>query len=127
MNFAYKHLDAKLRIAGLSLGQWAMVAAVGAAAIVYGFYLSPFGVYVTLFSAVYLAALPIGATAMAALNEIDVGLLVRSAIRWRRMEGRYVPGPGPARGYAIRQDSTAPAIEESSEPEELDLEALWDS
>src|SRR4051794_41657713 len=105
MNVAYKHLDAKLRVAQLTVGQWLGAFAGVAVAVVWGCYVSPFGLYVTLVSSIYLGALPAGGTFLASVTEFDVWLLARSGVRWRRREGRFVPGSGSsARGYVLRED-----------------------
>lgn len=128
MNVAYKHLDSKLRVADLTIGQWLGVIAGLMLAFVWGFYLSPFGTYLTLISAIYLGAVPAGATMLASVSEFDLWLLVRSAARWRRREGRFVPGPGDsARGYIVHEDPRehdADAVRRQQA--DLDLASLWE-
>src|SRR5206468_1567542 len=55
----YKHLEARLRLGAFSLGQWAQITAAGAAAAVFGGYLSPFSTQVTIFVSIVGAGLPI--------------------------------------------------------------------
>jgi hypothetical protein len=127
MNTAYKHLDTKLRIAELTLGQWVGVTVGCGLAIVWGFFLSPLGTYLTIFSTVYVGAIPIGVVVLASYTEFDLGILVRSAIRWRRRDGRFIQGPGPAtRGYVVRGEPEA-EHERQREPLALNLEDLWES
>lgn len=127
MNVAYKHLDAKLRVADLTIGQWLGVIAGVVLAFVWGVYLSPFGAYVTLLSAIYLAGIPIGATLLASVTEFNLWLLIRSALRWRRSGGRYVPGPGESpRGYVVREDvAEVEAARDRLEVADLDPSSLW--
>jgi hypothetical protein len=129
MNVAYKHLDSKLRIAELTVTQWVgVLLGVGIAAL-WGLVLSPFGDYVTLLTAVYLGALPAGAAVLAGYTEFDLWLLVRSAVRWRRLEGRFAPGSGRGtRGYVLREedDDEGGAAQALPRPRELDLQSLWE-
>jgi hypothetical protein len=129
MNVAYKHLDSKLRIAELTVVQWVgVLLGVGIAAL-WGFLLSPFGDYLTLISAIYLGALPSGAALLAGFTEFDLWLLVRSAVRWRRLEGRFAPGPGGGtRGYVLREedDDGGGTAQARPRPRELDLQSLWE-
>jgi hypothetical protein len=128
MNVAYKHLDSKLRIAELSIAQWISVFAGVAIGFVWGLYLSPFGLYPTLISAIYLGAIPGAATFFASVSEFDLWLLLGSAIRWRRREGRFVPGPGgSARGYVLRLDPEENRGRATrSQLNDLDLASLWE-
>jgi hypothetical protein len=128
MNVAYKHLDSKLRIADLTVGQWLGVIAGLGIAFVWGFYLSPFGMYVTLMSAIYVGGIPIGATLLASVGEFDLWLLVRSAVRWRREDGRFIPGPGgSSRGYSIREDPhEMNAAGARRQLADLDPASLWE-
>lgn len=127
MNSAYKHLDSKLRVAELGVGQWLAVLAGAAASVAWGIYLSPLGPSLTLMTSVYIVALPVAATLFANLTEFDPWLLVRSALAWRRLEGRFVPGPGDgARGYLVRvEPQPDPMNAPSAESAQVDLKALW--
>jgi hypothetical protein len=128
MNVAYKHLDTRLRIADLTIGQWLGVVGGAVLALVWGLFLSPFGMYPTLVSAIYVGAVPAGATFLASVTEFDLWLLIRSAIRWRRREGRFLPGPGRgARGYALRADSLEDGMRAARHSAaDLDLASLWE-
>jgi hypothetical protein len=129
VNSAYKHLDAKLRIAELTIGQWLCVALGGAIAVGWGFYLRPpLGPTLTAVTAVYLGALPAGAALLASFSEFDLFLLVRSAIRWRRREGRFTPGPGSSiHGYLLHtEDQDAPRRPQHRPAPDLDLTTLWE-
>jgi hypothetical protein len=125
MNIAYKHLDARLRIAELTVGQWLSVLIGVGIAILWGLYLSPLPGPLSLATAVYLGAVPAGLAVMSGFYELNLVLVARSAVRWRRSDGRYVAGPGEsARGYAIRGQTAADTERVKSD---LDLGALWDS
>ena len=128
MNISYKHLESKLRIGELTFGQWGAVVAGLFIAILWGTQLSPFGTYLTFASAVYIGAIPAGAALFASASELDLLLLGRSALAWRRRDGRYLPGPGEStHGYVLREDPSERLEPEQRRPYELDLAALWDS
>lgn len=125
MNLAYKHLDAKLRIAELSVGQWIGVLLGLGVGIAWGVYVSPFGSTVTLITAVYFGALPAGAAFAGNITEVSPWLVLRSALDWRRREGRYVPGPGrSAHGYLVT-NAAAHERAHAPRPAEADLATLW--
>lgn len=128
MNVAYKHLEAKLRVAELTLSQWLGVCLGVCLAIAWG-YISPLGSYLTLLSAIYLGAVPAGAAFLASVSELDLWLLVRSALRWRRLEGRFLPGPGaPSPGYVLIEPDEERAYEQRRrQVPDLDLGSLWKS
>ena len=127
MNVAYKHLDARLRIADLTVGQWGGVLAGAIVALSWWQWLSPFGTYITLFSAIYIGSLPAGAALFAGYTEFDLVLFLRSLIRWRREPGRYIAGPGEAaRGYVVIEDADG-ADAPRRQLQEIDLARLWDS
>jgi hypothetical protein len=83
----------------------------------------------TIITSIYLGALPVLAALSANYTDFDPWLVGRAALRWRRREGRYVPGPGgAAHGYVITTDADpdaprrmAPALVE------LDLATLWEA
>jgi hypothetical protein len=129
MNSAYKHLEAKLRVGEFTLGQWLGLFVGAITALTWGFYVSPFGAYVTLFSACYIGGLPAAAIFLAAMSEVDIVLIARSAVRWRREEGRFLAGPGPATsGYVVRGETAAErSHRDDGQLADLDLQALWES
>lgn len=129
MNIAYKHLDTKLRIGELTIGQWLGVALGVAIAGAWVLYVHPpFGATLTAVSAVYLGALPAGAALLASSSEFNIILILRSAVRWRRHRWRYVPGPGERlRGYELRDDlADAPRGPQRPAVVDLDTTALWE-
>jgi hypothetical protein len=123
VNVAFKHLEAKLRFADLSIGQWASVLGGVLFAFVFAEYLSPVGGMGGVIIGVYLGAIPASAAFFASLSEFDLWGLVAAAFRWYRRDGRHVPGAGEsASGYALLADEPD---ELQSGAVDLDLEALW--
>jgi hypothetical protein len=125
VNPAFKHLDAKLRIAELTIRQWVGVFAGVMVAFLYAYVLHPFGTMLTTITAVYIAGIPIAVALLAGFSDFDAWLILRSAMRWRSADGRYLPGPGaPTAGYRV----LAPVDEllDRGEPlAELDIAGLW--
>ncbi|MBA2461234.1 MAG: hypothetical protein H0V45_05640, partial [Actinobacteria bacterium] len=66
---------------------------------------------------------------LASVSELDLWLLARSAIRWRRLEGRFLPGPGaPSPGYVLIEPDEERAYEQRRrQVPDLDLASLWKS
>jgi hypothetical protein len=129
MNIAYKHLDTKLRIGELTIGQWLAVALGVGIAGGWALYVHPpIGATLTAVTAVYLGALPAGAALMASSSEFNLMLLLASAVRWRRHRRRYVPGPGARlRGYELRVDHAEASHGPRRAPVPvLDTAALWE-
>lgn len=123
---SYRHLDSKLRLGELTFGQWGCVAAGVLAAIGYALYLHPFGPYLTLATAVYLAGIPALLALIASLYEVRLGLIARSIVRHLREEGRYLPGPGEdSHGYVLLP---AEQLDEGAATSERSFEAegLWE-
>ena len=130
VNPSYRTLENKLRIGDLSIGQWAGIVLGLLAGGVWSMYLSPFGLYLTLISAVYLGGLPAAAVFVASISDFDLWLHVRALIRWRGSAGRYQPGPGDATaGYVVLpdHDDLLRAQRTTTTTPDLDLTSLWDS
>jgi hypothetical protein len=125
VNPAFKHLDAKLRIAELTIRQWIGVFVGVMMAFLYADLLHPFGTMVTTITAVYIAGIPIAVALLAGFSDFDAWLVLRSAVRWRSADGRYLPGPGaPTEGYRV----LTPVDESFGHGEplaELDIAGLW--
>jgi hypothetical protein len=125
VNVAFKHLEAKLRFADLTVGQWAAVLGGVLFALLFAEYLSPVGGLGGAIIGVYLGAIPASAAFFASLSEFDLWGLIGAALRWRRRDGRYVPGAGATvHGYALLPES----VDADARPiggDELDLDALW--
>jgi hypothetical protein len=125
MNLAFKHLEAKLRFGELSIGQWAAVLAGTLFALLFAQYLSPVRGLGGLIVGVYLGAIPVTAAFYASLSEFDLWGLIAAAARWRRCEGRHVPGAGhTARGYLLLGDAPD-GSRETGGSDDVDLESLW--
>jgi len=123
---SYRHLDSKLRLGELTFGQWACVAGGVLAAIGYAVYLHPFGAYLTLATAVYLAGIPALLALVASLYEVRLGLIARSIVRHLREEGRYPPGPGDdSHGYVLLPAEDGEPSPVAGEPA-FDGEGLWE-
>lgn len=129
IHVAYKHLEGKLRIGELTVGQWAGLFVGVMIALGWGMYLSPFGTQMTIFTACYIGGIPAAAIFLATLSDLDIVLLLRSAVRWRRVEGRHLAGPGPrTRGYVVVVEPVDEGRRSSGEQlSRLDLETLWES
>jgi len=126
VNTAYKHLETRLRIGELTIGQWAGIVLGVAIGVTWGMYVSPFGPYLSLFSAIYVGGAPAMAAWVASQADFDLWQHLAAAVRWRRGSQIFLPGAGStATGYAVvaapaRAASTAVAPD-------LDVEALWNS
>src|SRR6185312_2858572 len=123
----YRHLEAKLRVAELTIAQWAGVG-VGLLLAFGWAQLSPFGTKLTLFVGIYLAGLPATVAFVASQTDYDFWIHVRALGRWHAGGGRYAPGPGAAaHGYALRAPSSRErdALADRSVPA-LDIDALWE-
>jgi hypothetical protein len=76
-------------------------------------------------SGAYIAALPVIPVFVASQTEFDLAGLVASVLRWRRLEGRYVPGAGEsANGYVLSVERAE--IDPTGGGLALDLQALWE-
>jgi hypothetical protein len=127
VNSAYKHLDSKLKIAELTIGQWLGLSSGVAIAIIWGFYLSPFGMFLTAGTAVYLGAIPAGLAFMSAFYDVDLWIVMRAAVTWSRLDGKFMPGAGGSvEGYVVR-DEPGDENDSSATLSTLDLRALWES
>lgn len=128
MNSAYKHLDSKLRIGEMTLSQWVSLFVGVMSGLMWAMYLSPFGTTLTLASAVYVAGVPISVVFLANVSEINMWLLIRSAVRWRRLDARYLPGAGAqTAGYRLTEPPEDARRVARENVAELDLASLWGS
>jgi hypothetical protein len=125
-NRTYKHLEAKLRLGSLSLGQWVQIGAAGAAAAVFGVYISPLPTGATIFVSIVAAGMPVALSYGAMGLEFSVGDFAVAACRYWRSPRQYVAGAGQtSAGYIVRCEQTATAPD-ASEPRVAEREALWD-
>jgi hypothetical protein len=122
----YKHLEAKLRLGSLSLGQWVQIGVAGAASAIFGVYVSPLPTGATTFVSIVAAGMPVAVSYGAMGLEFSVGDFAVAAWRFWRSPRRYVAGAGQtSAGYIVRceQAVTAP---NGPGPRLSDREALWD-
>ena len=127
MNSAPAHLESKLRFWDFTVGQIAAAFVGILIGVVWAKFLSPFDGMWAALSGTYIAALPVVPVFVASQTEFDLWGLVSGALRWRRLEGRYVPGAGTANeGYVLTTDG--PDVNPTSDPHtlDLDLRALWE-
>jgi hypothetical protein len=127
MNSAYKHLDAKLRIASLSVTEWCGVITGVALAIAWGAYIHPLSGMPNTVIAVYIGGVPAVLAWMSAQAEINLLMRARALVRWRRGEDRYLPGAAmDAPGYTVcARDSESRSVALQIASESPSLEALW--
>jgi hypothetical protein len=125
MNASPAHLEAKLRFWEFTIGQIAAAAVGVLCGFVWASYVSPFGGLAAAISGAYIAGVPVAAAFVASQTEFDLWGLVAAIARWRRLDGRYLPGPGPtAHGYLLTGDADRhPGGRGAGE---LDLDALWE-
>ena len=125
MNPAPAHLEAKLRFGwDFTVGQIAAMIAGILVGFAWASWLSPIHGIGAAVTGVYVGGLPVAAGFVASQTEFDLWAVVRSAVRWRRTEGRFLPGAGALAGYVVVVD------EDQRERGEdqiggLDADALW--
>jgi hypothetical protein len=124
MNPAPAHLESKLRFFwDLSVVQLA-AAFVG---IMLGFTWAKFGPLngmVAALTGTYIAALMVIPVFVASQTDLALGGLLVGALRWRRLDGRYVPGAGgQANGYVL-VTGEQPGVDGGVSG--LDLDYLWE-
>ena len=74
---------------------------------------------------VYLGAIPAAAAFYASLSEFDLWGLLVAAARWRREDGRYLPGPGTGVTGYVAVCQTADTADGGG-LSTLDPALLWD-
>jgi hypothetical protein len=120
------HLESKLRFWDLTVGQIAAVFAGIMLGFIWARFVSPLHGMLGAMSGAYVAALPVIPVFVASQTEFDLAGLVAGALRWRRLEGRYVPGPGQsATGYMLSVEHADIDLAAGAGLE-LDLQALWE-
>jgi hypothetical protein len=125
VNPAYKHLRDRLRIGDLTVLQIVCMFGGFMGGLVWALYLSPFGPYLTLFTAIYLACLPAGTVLLASSTEFDLWLYLRACVREAFTNGRFTAGPGEVTdGYSITAEADR-AGERASHATSLYLGDLW--
>ena len=124
----YKNLEAKLRVATLTVGQWIQLGASIGFAVIFVRYISPLPIEPTLSLAILLAGLPVAASYALSGAEFSATRLIVSVWRWRRRPKRYQPGPGePIDGYVVELPPPVDVSDRDAASAPLaDLELLWD-
>jgi hypothetical protein len=127
MNPAYKHLSDRLRIGELTIPQIVSLFCGLMSGLVFALYISPFGPYLTLFIAIYIASIPTGAVLLASTTEFDLWLYIRARTHHRLSDGRYIAGAGVScQGYVIERDQDRARSSRDDELAPLELGAIWD-
>ena len=122
MRAAPAHLESKLRFWDLSVGQIAAAFAGIMLGVAWAKFLSPLHGMWGAMSGAYIAALPVVPVFVASQTELDLGGLLVGAIRWRRLEGRYLPGAGEtAQGYLLSDEHADGGPGEEAEVLEREL------
>jgi hypothetical protein len=105
VNPAPAHLEAKLRFGwDFTVGQIAAMIIGILIGFAWANWLSPIHGIGAAVTGVYVGALPVAAGFVASQTEFDLGAVVLAAVRWRRAEGRFLPGAGVCAGYTVLAD-----------------------
>ena len=126
MHTAPAHLESKLRFWDLTVGQIAAVFAGIMLGFIWARFVSPLHGMLGAMSGAYVAALPVIPVFVASQTEFDLCGLVVGAVRWRRLEGRYLPGAESASGYVLVADQAESDPAHGGEDLVLELQSLWD-
>ena len=95
MNPAPGHLEAKLRFGwDFTVGQIAAMIAGILIGFAWANWISPIRGIGAAVTGVYVGGLPVAAGFIASQTEFDLWAALSSAVRWRRVGGRFVPGAG---------------------------------
>ena len=122
----YKHLEAKLRLGAFSLGQWAQITIAAAGAAIFGGYVSPFPLQVTIFVSIVGAGLPVAISYGAMGLEFSVAQFVRAGWRYWRQPRRFLAGAGQeTSGYAVLPELVATSAQ-ADPPNRHEGDLLWD-
>lgn len=117
----YRYLDRSVRLAGLTLGQWALLVGAGAGAWLLARVL-PFSSTYDLSVGLAIAGVPAAASLAAGADAVHPLAHLRAVVRWRRRAAVYLPGAEDADGYRLVDETprAAPDIAVTT------LEELWD-
>jgi hypothetical protein len=127
VNAAPAHLESKLRFWDFTVGQIAAAFVGIMIGVAWAKFLCPLpGMWAAL-SGTYIAALPVVPAFVASQTEFDLWGLVSSALRWRRLDGRYVPGAGATlEGYVVSAEGPDSDPTAGVRPLDLDLHGMWE-
>jgi hypothetical protein len=121
------HLESKLRFWDFSVGQIAAAFAGIMLGVAWAKFVSPLHGMWAAMSGAYIAALPVIPVFVASQTEFDLCGLMTGMARWRRLEGRYLPGAGDtASGYVLMAEHGESDPAERGEDVELELQSLWE-
>ena len=128
LNPTYKHLEQSLRIGAFTLSQWAQILLATVLALIFGVYLSPLPLTVTIFISIVLAGSPLALSYGAMSQEWSVAEALRAQWRWLRHPRRYLPGPsGAGRGYVVlRAPAPPPEVTSAARSTRDERSELWD-
>lgn len=121
MHPTYRYLDRAVRLAGLTLSQWAQLVGAGVGAWLLA-RLLPFSSTYDLSVAISIAGVPVAASLAAGADTVHPFAHVSAVVAWRGRAAVYLPGATPSLGYRLLV--AAPAAETTTDLTEL--EALWD-
>ena len=125
MNPAPAHLEAKLRFGwDFTVGQIAAMVGGILVGFAWASWLSPIHGIGAAVTGVYVGGLPVAAGFVASQTEFDLWAMILSALRWRRAEGRFLPGCGSVTGYVVLADEDQRG-QGDSQVAPLDVEGLW--
>lgn len=125
----YKHLEDRVKLSGLTLGQWALLFLGSVCS--YGLaQLLPLPGAWSLSIAVTIVGLPVSLALVASLSDFSVSALLAAVWRYRRSARNYLPGVAPdcsRPGYVV---TPAPAEKAALRPPSRPTQRttrLWDS
>jgi drug/metabolite transporter (DMT)-like permease len=125
MNPAPAHLEAKLRFGwDFTVGQIAAMIAGILIGFAWANWISPIRGIGAAVTGVYVGGLPVAAGFIASQTEFDLWAVLSSAVRWRRVSGRFVPGAGEVAGYLVLVEDEQPRAGDG-ELAALDTDLLW--
>jgi hypothetical protein len=125
MNSAPAHLEAKLRFGwDFTVGQIAVMVAGILIGFAWANWASPIRGIGAAVTGVYVGGLPVAAGFIASQTEFDLWAVLSSAVRWRRVGGRFVPGAGEVAGYRLLVEDEQPGAGEW-EHAVLETDLLW--
>jgi hypothetical protein len=121
------HLESKLRFWDFSVGQIAAAFAGIMLGVAWAKFASPLHGMWAAMSGAYIAALPVIPVFVASQTEFDLCGLVGGALRWRQLDGRYIPGAGGnAMGYTLMLERGDDGRGDDPGAADVDLQALWE-
>jgi hypothetical protein len=121
----YRYLDRAVRLAGLTLAQWAQLVGAGVGAWVLARVL-PFSATYDLSVAIALTGMPVAASLAAGADTVHPVAQARAVLAWRRTAAIYLPGGGGAPdGYRTVAERPRTLATTTAAPVTT-VEELWD-